>query len=610
MTGFDSDLEDGLLGYWPVTRSPEGYVRDRSPEGNHGQFGVDARWIWFTNPRAVRHVGDRDCTYVGYLGGPSGTDIQVGAYDHDDGDLTRTTVAEGFSPDDHTNPSLLVADDGTVLVFWTGHNGEAINYARSERPEDVTAFGPTRSLSGESVTYPNPTAAPDGTLTLLYRDRTVTRDATDNRFDYVGDGHTFFRTSTDGGRTWSDPVRAVTAPEGHYSMYFVHATDDDGGVHLFYTDAERGGDAPKHDVRYCCFRDGSFHRADGAVLADAADLPLEKGDLELVYDSSEPGNHHTWVWDVAVDDGKPAVVYATFPSTLAHEYRYARWDGERWHDHHLADAGAYIEEGVGGVELHYSAGIALDKSDPTVAYGAVNRDDYRALRRFETETGGRTWASHELRRDEAGTSMRPVAPLNASEEAPVLWLSGSYPHMNASQTVLRGLPTDGIREPALSGDGEHGADLGIDPYPDRTFAEGLSVSALLRTRAPETRQTVLRFGAGIRLDVAREASNAVECTLAGEGDETTVSWDGLEAGDSRFVEASWDGEAVTLFVDGEAVDTRPFAGPPRFGRNAGWTLLKGEHMMAHGFRGAVAEIRLYNRATTSAESERLAERAR
>ncbi|MFC4986719.1 hypothetical protein [Saliphagus infecundisoli] len=51
------DPSRGLLGYWKHV-SPDGIVRNRSPEGNHGNYGTDARWIWFTNPRAIRHAGE------------------------------------------------------------------------------------------------------------------------------------------------------------------------------------------------------------------------------------------------------------------------------------------------------------------------------------------------------------------------------------------------------------------------------------------------------------------------------------------------------------------------------------------------------------------------
>lgn len=169
----ETTLTRGLLGYWSGYQSRDGILRDHSPAGTDGNYGIDARWIWFTNPRAVKHVGDRDRTYFCYLGGETGTDIVVTSYDHDEAALARRTVATEFSGDDHTNPSIHVRDDGHILLFWTGHNDDAIQYAPSARPESIESFGPTESFTGESVTYPNPVRSPfgDDPIYLFYRDR-------------------------------------------------------------------------------------------------------------------------------------------------------------------------------------------------------------------------------------------------------------------------------------------------------------------------------------------------------------------------------------------------------------------------------------------------------
>ena len=650
-------LRNGLLGYWPVVRSPAGYVRDHSPEGNHGIYGFDARWIWFTNPRAVRYVGEVDYagevdnagevdhageadhissvdrTYVGYIGGRTGEDVVIASFDHDTGTLEKNALDERFSPDDHTNPSVLVRSDGHVLVFWTAHNGDAIFYRISTHPADVTVFEPLQTLEQGSVTYPNPVWVEDGDaerLYLFYRDRTVTTDETDSRFDYVGDGHVYYRSSVDGGETWSDQRRLVTAPSGHYGMYFVPVAANDGTIHIFFTDAERGGDAPKWNVMHCCFRDGTCYRVDGTELATADELPLTKSELEVLYDSSAPGNHDAWIWDAGVDaDGHPAAVYATFESTLAHRYRYVRWDGDRWRDHHVVDAGRYVARRP--IELHYSAGVAMDSSNPDVLYAAVTTPAGARLERLETDTGGRTWASQPVTRNAVGTHCRPVVPQNASPDVPVLWLAGSYEHLDASQTVLRGLPTDAIDAPTLRGDGHHGVSLGLDLYPDRAFRDGLSLSVAVATDDPSTRQTVAEFGGMIRLALGEEIATAstneatdeipdetagassdktsgtIAFSLVGDDGRAVASWDGLQAGTLHVVEGAWDGEELRLLVDGDVVDATPFEGPIRAsGEGRGWTLMKDEYLSGHGLVGQLREVRLYNRALTPTESEALA----
>ena len=620
-------LRIGLLGYWPGTRSPDGFLRDYSPESNHGIVGFDARWIWFTNPRAVRYVDDEDRTYVGYLGGPTGTDIRVGAYDHRANEWEGTTLHASFSADDHTNPSLVVREDGHLLVFWTGHNGEKIFYAISEEPESVSEFGRCRTISQHVVTYPNPVLIPENgrsTLYLFYRDREVTADATDDEYGYIGDGNVYYRRSLDGGSTWTDQREMVAAPDGHYSMYFVHAQGDDGTVHFFLTDAERGGDAPKWHVLHCAYRDSAFYRADGSRIACEVELPLTRSDLEVVYDSANEDNEYAWVWDCGVDaDGNPAVVYATFPSTLDHEYRYARWDGDGWLDHHVTTAGRYIEED--GVELHYSAGIAMDPSDPDVVYACFHRDGYRGLKRLETNTGGRTWTARDVTTRSAGTVLRPVVPLNAAAEVPVLWLAGTYRNMHSSGTVLRGLPggrtdetfdenggIEGIEGSALVGDGTRGVSLGPHRFRGCVFRDGVSVSALVSPSDPAAEGVVANFGGAIRLGFSRKTEGGIEFALSDGGDdERTARWEWDGGGVRHFVEGKWDGTEMQLLIDGEAVDTRPFEGPLEFGTEpADWTLLRDAYLMGAGFRGRVEEVRLYDRCPSAAESRRLAELAR
>ena len=619
-------LQIGLLGYWPGTRSPDGFLRDYSPESNHGIVGFNARWIWFTNPRAVRYVGDEDRTYVGYLGGPTGTDIRVGAYDHRTNEMTHTTLHASFSADDHTNPSLVVREDGHLLVFWTSHNGEEIFYAISDEPETVTEFGRRRTIPQNIVTYPNPVLVlEDGrsTLYLFYRERKVTADATDDKYGYIGDGNVHYRRSFDGGSTWTDQHEMVTAPEGHYSMYFVHAQGDDGTIHFFLTDAERGGDAPKWHVLHCAYRDGTFYRADGSRIAGEADLPLTRSELEMVYDSTKEDNEYAWVWDCGVDaDGNPAVVYATFPSTLHHEYRYARWDGDRWLDNRITTAGRYVEED--GVELHYSAGIAMDPSDPNVVYACFHRDGYRGLKRLETNTGGRTWTARNVSRS-VGTALRPVVPLNAAPEVPVLWLAGTYRNMHSSGTVLHGFPrhrggmanaetgtaANGRSEgSALVGNGTRGVSLGSHHFRNHVFRDGVSVSALITPSDPADGGIVANFGGAIRLGFSRETEGSVEFALFHGDNERLVSWEWDGDGVRHFVEGKWDGTEMRLVIDGETVDVRPFEGGIEFdSKPADWTLMRDAYLMGSGFRGRAEEIRLYDRCPSSTESRRLAELA-
>jgi hypothetical protein len=603
----NSTLTRGLLGHWSGYQSPDGIVRNHSPAGADGNYGIDARWIWFTNPRAVRHVGDRDRTYFCYLGGETGTDIVVASYDHDEAALARTDIESEFSADDHTNPSIHVRDDGSILVFWAGHNGDAIHYARAEQPESIETFVAHGSFTGESVTYPNPVRSPfgDDAIYLFYRDRVYTEDATDDRWGYMGDGSLTVRKSMDGGSMWSEATSLVAPPSGHYSMYFIPAVGPEA-IHLFFTDAERGGDAPKWNVMYAKYRDDAFYTAANERIGGADALPLEKDELEVVYDSSATDNSHAWVWDAAVDDdGHPVVTYATFPSTLSHEYRWARHDGDRWHDHHLADAGRYIARRP--VELHYSGGLSLDRDEPTVVYGCVSRGDDCVIHRYETETGGRTWSETTVAEHARGVDTRPVVPRNASPDVPVLWLRGSYRDMDSSQTVLRGLPADRQAGDVLQSDRTFGVDLGFDLYDQAAFEDGMSVSAVIQPSDPTSTGIVANFGGGITLGTALDGHDGVACRLRGPEETGTVATGAVAPGEHHTVTTTWDTDTLTLAVGADTVDETPFNGPVQLDDDwASWTLLKGSYLMHDAFAGEVTDVRLYDRPLSATEIETLA----
>lgn len=593
----------GLLGHWPGTRSPTGTVWDRQPAGHHGNYGIDARWIWFTNPRAVRHVDRHDRTYLAYLGGPTGRDIMIGAFDHADHSFRRTVIDADFSADDHTNPAVHVRPDGHLLVFWAGHNGEKILQVRSTEPEEIRSFTACDRLDQESATYPNPVRDPAGEgLYLFYRDRLYTADTTDDQWGYMGDGNVYYRRSTDGGRTWSEQTRLVTPPDGHYSMYFVPARGQER-IHFFFTDAERGGDAPKWNVMYAAFQEDGLFGPAGRRLLGPDELPAKKADLDVVYDSHADGNDHAWIWDAAVDEaGHPVAAYATFPSTLAHEYRYARWDGDRWRDTAITGGGRYIAQRP--IELHYSGGVSIDRTHPNVVYASVADADGARIRRYETQTDGETWSEQPISSTERGWDIRPVVPHNAAADLPVLWLTGGYKHMDTSQTVLRGLPRS--RSGAiLEGDGEHGVDLGFDLYGASAFSNGLTIAAWIEPAAPADPGIVANFGGAIKLGTGVGDEAGVGVALVGRDSKSTLST-AVPAAERTHVAGRWDGEAVELVVDGDVVGSADWSGPIALETPFGsWTLLKDEYLLDRGYQGAAGDVRLYDRPLTDGEIDRL-----
>ncbi|MFB6219539.1 MAG: BNR-4 repeat-containing protein [Halobacteriaceae archaeon] len=352
----------------------------------------DGAWCWFQDPRALRR-GDR--TYAGWV--TPGGDIAAGYRDHGTGARAAGLLHAGFERDDHDAPAFHATGD-RLLAFYTRHNGPAIHW-RALAP-DTLAPGPERTLAPSTEhTYPNPRTL-DGRLHLFYRNAR---------------GSVAYVVREDG--AWSDERELVTTGGREWCVYAKLSAPADGRITLALTFAESGRHDPHRDVRVVTFDGAALRTVGGRRLGGAADgLPFRE--MPVVYDSD--AGHDAWVWDCA--GAPPEVVYATFPETDDHRYRYARWDGGEWHDERLADAGSHI---VGdNDELYYSGGAALDGAGGV--YASVGDHGGSELRHYERrgDGSGAEWAATTVARGEQ--NVRPVVPRNGPEE--VCWLRGRYTH--------------------------------------------------------------------------------------------------------------------------------------------------------------------------------------
>lgn len=571
-----------------------GRLLDQSSANRHGEYGLAARWIWFVSPRALHANGT---TYVAYTGGDGGDDGPlnnvVASVDHATGHTETFVVDEGIGNDDHIHPALLRRDDGHLVAFWAGHNSGTLYWRRTSNPDDITAWEPTQGISMASVTYNQPFQFPDGTIRAHYRNRAGT-----------GDGHWYYRDSTDGAQSLGGQTRIFEAPAGHYSIYPVSAQDSTGDIHWFVTDAEGFQDEPKIDVRYCRYDRSADEYVDssGSTIKTTANLPLLFSDLELVYDSSASGNHYSWVWDATVDaNDNPACVFATFPSVTDHRYKWATHDDSSWSVNEVAQAGGYIE--MRGEERYYSPGISLVDGDPTRLYASIKTADGQSeLREYTTSDGGSTWSSTVVEDDNSTHQWRPVAPLNASSEAPVVWIAGGYYRLTQSPTVLKGLPeTTG---PAIAGDSEYAGVIGQNAFSSAPFSSGFSVSCLLDTGAAGSEQTHVDLGNVIELSTNQSGTGGLELHVNGT---LVTSWSGAADNTVYFVEGKWDGSTAELWVNGTQEATASWSTAPDFdGRDTVSVLLRDwRYNQDVVDNPSTAALRVYSTATTDTESQDL-----
>jgi hypothetical protein len=364
-------------------------------------FGSSGAWCWFADPRAVQ---DQGVTYAGWVDNQGS--IIVGAREHATGRQVKVILRSRFQYNDHANPALHLRPDGHLLVFWSGHMGGRMYYRISTRPRDVTSWEPERTVPIPTdrfgITYPNPVQVGD----RLY-------------FFWRGLGfNPWGITSDDGGVTWGTPRQLLTDGFRHYVKY---AADGRGGIVVAFNQQHpRTGPTNVYVKRF----------------QSLPATPFTLAQVTRIYTASVHHGARAWVHDVAITpDGRPVVVYATFPSSTDHRYWFARWTGSRWDSHEIARAGRSMS--VDPIEPHYSGGITLDHENPATAYLSRVRAGVFHVERWKTSDGGAHFAVTRVSTSNTG-NYRPISPRGEPDQTnpSVLLMRGAYPSFTSYRTAI------------------------------------------------------------------------------------------------------------------------------------------------------------------------------
>jgi hypothetical protein len=359
----------------------------------------------------VRHVGEHDRTYVGWI--TRYGDIQVQSHDHETGETERATLHARLEEDDHDAPSIHVRPDGRLVVFYTEHSGPEIRYRIGTDPESVAGFGEEHVIAPSTDhTYPNPQHLGERGRTYLFY-----RNANRN-LAYVA--------SEDGCETWGEERELVSTtgwsgPEDAWVYFKIDGNGEDridvGLTHYEYARAP----SPYRDVRFVAFDGETCRAADGERQGAVEEGPLPYRECPVVYDSSETG-YFSWIWDCATYEAGPAVAYAELRGNDEHRYRRAWWRDGEWHDVEVTEGGHNIRPQRVGA---YSGGIYLDHEDPGVCYVSTGDNDGSRIQRWSTSDAGRTWEVVDLT-DDREQNVRPVVPRNRHDDLAVVWMRGRY----------------------------------------------------------------------------------------------------------------------------------------------------------------------------------------
>jgi hypothetical protein len=158
-----------------------------------------------------------------------------------------------------------------------------------------------------------------------------------------------------------------------------------------------------------------------------------------------------WTIDLAVDGaGNPYAIFTTRANDIPvnsngyydHRFWYARYDGEKWHVHQLAKAGARLYRS----EQDYTGLVALDPHDPNSLYMSTTVDPrdgsmltFHEIFQGKTNDGGSSWSWLPITFNSQIDNLRPIVPVWDAEHTALVWMRGTYRSMHDYDLDIVGL---------------------------------------------------------------------------------------------------------------------------------------------------------------------------
>jgi signal transduction histidine kinase len=413
-------------------------------ETNVVVLAADGAWNWLSDPRAVFH---HDILYFGYARRADGRAV-LASFDPQTGARNTLWGSVGREQDDFNVPSILVRQDGRLLVTYAQHGSQpffSYRISATTNPAVPAAWGPEERGpdTGAPVHYANLFAL--GQPEAIFN---VVRNQGANPTLFV---------STNGGRAWSKPQVFVEGPRASSRPYVKHFSNDRKRVDFFYTDGHPRD--VETSIYHVYLEDGMFRTSDGALLKEFHQLPLrhsqgEKGSVVYPFrPGSEPRTSESipggrpWVWDVARNSsGEPVGVFSISSRGVAGSqwfddriyYFYARWTGSNWQRRFVAHGGRPLYSS----EKDYAGGICVDPENPDVVYISSNSanpadvDDPQGTglspnERYEiwkgvTRNGGLTFEWERVTTDSPVDNLRPYVARDFKGSGVLLWFRGHY----------------------------------------------------------------------------------------------------------------------------------------------------------------------------------------
>ncbi|TLV03942.1 BNR-4 repeat-containing protein [Dyadobacter luticola] len=396
---------------------------------------TDGAWCWFSDPRAVYAdaMGSRIITgWVTKQG-----DIQAAMLDASSGKSETVTLYEKLEVDDHDNPAFAILPDKNIIALYTWHG-------RNEEPKGVIQNTTSKPLDISTFSKAKVFKPKTDSLLALYKKDTYTYA---NPFILKKEKNKLYCfgrwigykpnmiTSTDNGQTWSEPKVVITSKvlDTNNRPYVKYCSDGNARIHLIFTDGHPAVE-PLNSVYYCYYENNAFWRADNSLICKVDALPFHPSDATLVYKAT-PETGKAWIFDITADaKGRPAILYARYPTNEQHQYFYAKFDGKSWVDNKVVEAGKWFPHTPAGQkerEVNYSGGMTFDPISPETIYFSHQIDGIFEISRGVTQDAGKSWKISPVTRNSELDNVRPFVPRNktAKNKTVLLWMQNrSYIH--------------------------------------------------------------------------------------------------------------------------------------------------------------------------------------
>lgn len=313
-----SDVNAGsvssILYYTPISSVPGYFASNASAEA-----------FLIVNQPSAYYVSSVNKTFVTY----AGTDLSAYAayYDHTLSawsEIYLVGTSSSALRDSHGSPTMLVDSSGYIHIMYGTHGGP-VSYKKSTNPYDISSW--TAMSSPANLTYPELLQFSDGTIYLFYRNGGI-------HLSDMG-----YKTSADGGATWSsfNTVVSNTSPTYAYYWYVRKGVGDTIHIGMIWKDENNSkgaaGDEATHRYNIYYFKYDGTKWVNGAGTDLTAIIPLDHTDLDtagnniILYNS---GTVKCQIPVVEVDSNDYPYIFFTAGNLLSYTNKLIYWTGAAW----------------------------------------------------------------------------------------------------------------------------------------------------------------------------------------------------------------------------------------------------------------------------------------